>query len=318
VSRDVLVLAGHDAGVPRASTLQLLTLARRWGRPVAVHLGAGAELARPELAAYGAAELLVLDDARAERHPVAPAVEALAHAAAGRELAAVLLPAGGEGREIAGRLAVRLDAGVLADATPGERPDEAEQSVLAGGTLVRAAVVRGVPILAVVANAVAAEPLDTSTELVAAPLALELSDAAFRTVVTQRTHAPEGARPPLAEARAVVAGGLGLGSADGFALAERLADRLGAAVGASRAATDALYCERALQIGQTGSVVSPELYVALGISGAIQHVAGMQGARTVVAINRDPEAPMLELADLAVVGDAFEIVPALIAELDRR
>ena len=318
MSRDVLVLAGHDAGVPRATTLQLLTLARRWGRPVAVHLGPGAELAREAVAAHGAAELLVLDDARAERHPVVPAVDALAHAAAGRELAAVLLPAGGEGREIAGRLAVRLDAGVLTDVTPGDRPEEAEQAVLAGGTLVRAAVVRGVPILALAANAVAAEPLAAPAETIVAPLGLELGEAACRTTVTARTPAPQGGRPSLAEARAVVAGGLGLGSAEGFALAERLADRLGAAVGASRAAADALYCERALQIGQTGKVVAPELYVALGISGAIQHVAGMQGAGTIVAINRDPEAPLLELADLAVVADAFEVVPALIEELERR
>ncbi len=180
----------------------------------------------------------------------------------------------------------------------------------------QSAVRTGTPIVAVRPNSVAAEPAPGAAEI--EPAGIELSDAAKAAKITERVVAERGERPELTEAAIVVSGGRGVGNADNFALIEKLADSLGAAVGASRAATDAGWYPHQFQVGQTGKTVSPQLYLAVGISGAIQHRAGMQTSKTIMVVNKDPEAPIFELADFGVVGDLFAVVPQLTEEVERR
>src|SRR6266702_4424637 len=246
---EILVLAAHDGDSVKKVTLELLTLARRFGEPAAVWLGSGAEAGRDRLAEYGAGQV-------------------------------------------------------------------AEQSIFGGAIIVKSRASKGIPIVAVRPNAVPPEAAPGAAAL--EPVAVELSDAAKGARITERVVAERSERPELTEASIVVSGGRGVGNAENFALIEGLADTLGAAVGASRAATDAGWYPHKFQVGQTGKTVSPQLYLAVGISGAIQHRAGMQTSKTIMVINKDPEAPIFELADFGVVGDLFKVVPQLTEEITRR
>ena len=315
---EILVLAAHDGESVKKVTLELLTLARRLGEPAVVWLGSGADAGRERLAEYGAAKVYTADGDGMTDYLAAPA-EVLAALVAQASPAAVLVPATGEGKEVAGRLAVKIGAGVLTDAvdlTPGDDGPVAEQSIFGGAIIVKSKVTKGIPIVAVRPNAVAPEASPGAAEL--APVSVELSDAAKGAHITERVVQERSERPELTEASIVVSGGRGVGSADNFALIEGLADSLGAAVGASRAATDAGWYPHQFQVGQTGKTVSPQLYLAVGISGAIQHRAGMQTSKTIMVINKDPEAPIFELADFGVVGDLFKVVPQLTEEITRR
>ncbi|GAA3341750.1 electron transfer flavoprotein subunit alpha/FixB family protein [Amorphoplanes nipponensis] len=317
----VLVLVHHDDGVIRKSSLELLTLARRLGDPAAVVHGDAGDALAEALGRHGVTTVYAIAPPDPESYR--PAVEALALAqlAARTAPVAVLITSGPSGTEVAARLAVRLDGGIITDAVQVRAEaggPVATQSVFAGAWLVEGRVRRGTPVITVRPNAVtpepAAEPVTPQVERV------ELAEpvpAAVPRVVARRAKAATG-RPELTEATVVVAGGRGVGSAEGFALIERLADELGAAVGASRAATDLTWCPHELQIGQTGKTVAPQLYLAGGISGAIQHRAGMQGSRTIVAINKDPKAPIFQIADFGVVGDVHTVLPALIDEIAKR
>jgi electron transfer flavoprotein alpha subunit len=316
---EILVLAEHDGESVKKVTLELLTLARRFGEPAAVWLGDGAPGGRDRLAEFGAAKVYVADGDGVTDYPVAPAAEVLASLVAQASPAAVLIAATGEGKEVAGRLAVKTGSGILTDAvdlTPGDDGPVAEQSIFGGAIVVKSRVRAGTPIVAVRPNAVTPEASPGAAEL--APVAVELSEAAKGARITERVTQERSERPELTEASIVVSGGRGVGGSENFALIEKLADSLGAAVGASRAATDAGWYPHQFQVGQTGKTVSPQLYMAVGISGAIQHRAGMQTAKTIMVINKDPEAPIFELADFGVVGDLFKVVPQLTDEIAKR
>jgi electron transfer flavoprotein alpha subunit len=313
---EILVLAEHDGETVKKVTTELLTLARAHGEPSVVWTGDGAEGGRARLAEFGAVKVFVADAADFADYVVAPKAELLAHLVAATAPAAVLVAATSEGREVAGRLAVKTGSGVLTDVTGLADRVVGEQSIFGGAITVQSRVRAGTPIIAVRPNAVTPEPAAGAAVL--EPVDFTVSDAAKAARVTGRVVAERGARPELTEASIVVSGGRGLGSGEHFALIEQLADSLGAAVGASRAATDAGWYPHQFQVGQTGKTVSPQLYMAIGISGAIQHRAGMQTSKTIMVVNKDPEAPIFELADFGVVGDLFKVVPQLIEEIAKR
>ncbi len=308
---EVLVLVEHTDGEVKKVTGELLTLAARLGEPAAVLVGSGYDAAKESLAAHGATKVYVAEGDVSD-YLVAPTAEVLAKVVADSSPAAVLLASSAEGKEIAARLALKTGSGVLTDATDVTADGgkvTAEQQVFGGSTVVRSAVTTGTPIITVRPNSVPAEPAQGSAERV--DVAVELSEAAKAARITDRVVEEKGERPELSEAAIVVSGGRGVGSGENFSVIEGLADALGAAVGASRAATDAGWYPHQHQVGQTGKTVSPQLYVAAGISGAIQHRAGMQTSKTIVAINKDPEAPIFELVDFGVVGDLHQVVPAV-------
>jgi|SRR5271166_3481166 len=316
---EVLVLVEHSGGDVKKVTLELLTLARQFGEPAAVWVGGGAEEGQPRLAEYGAGTVYVAAGGDVTDYVTAPEAEVLASLVAGKSPAAVLLASTGQNKEVAGRLAVKTNSGMLCDAVGLVAQDGkivAEQSVFGGATIVHSVVKTGTPIITVRPNSLAAEPAAAAADL--QNVDITLSDAAKGAKVTDRVVQETGERPELAEAAIVVSGGRGVGSAEGFEIIEKLADSLGAAVGASRAVTDAGWYPHKFQVGQTGTTVSPQLYMAIGISGAIQHRAGMQTSKTILAVNKDPEAPIFELADFGVVGDLFQVVPQLMEDIQKR
>lgn len=312
---DVVVLVEHVDDQVKKSTAELLTLARRLGTPVAVWIGAGCgDGARAALGEFGCSEVLIANAPQYVEHGTAPMVDVLAHVVSTRQPVAVLVPSTADGKEIAGRLAVRIESGVITDAVDVSADGVCTQSVFGGSTVVHSRVTHGTPIITVRGNAVSPEPAPTTCS----SSTLDVTVGATPVRVVERTHAAKAERPGLTEAAIVVSGGRGVGSPDGFDVIEKLADSLGAAVGASRAATDAGWYPHQFQVGQTGKTVSPQLYVANGISGAIQHRAGMQTSKTIVAVNKDPEAPIFELVDFGVVGDLFSVVPQLTEEIGKR
>jgi electron transfer flavoprotein alpha subunit len=316
---EVLVLAEHAGGEVKKVTLELLTAAKRLGSPSIVWTGSGAEAAAGRLGEYGAEKVYMADSADFADYPVAPAAELLAQLVAQVSPAAVLVAGTTEGKEIAGRLAVKTGSGVLTDAVnviagPDGAP-VAEQPNFGGSITVHSTVKAGTPVIAVRPNAISPEPSAGAAAVEA--VEFTASDAAKAARISERVVAEKGERPELTEAQVIVSGGRGTGSADGFGIIEKLADSLGAAVGASRAVTDAGWYPHAFQVGQTGKTVSPQLYVAVGISGAIQHRAGMQTSKTIMAINKDPEAPIFEIADYGVVGDLLQVLPQLIDEIGK-
>ena len=317
---EVLVLAEHTGGDVKKVTGELLTLARQFGEPAAVWVGADSQQGQARLAEYGAVKVYVAEGPDVTDYVTGPEADVLAALVAQTSPAAVLMASTGQNKEAAGRLAVKTNSGMLCDAVGLAAGDGgkiiAEQSVFGGATIVHSAVTTGTPIITVRPNSIAAEPAPAAAELQAVDVTV--SEAAKGAKVTGRVVQETGERPELAEAAIVVSGGRGVGSADGFEIIEKLADTLGAAVGASRAVTDAGWYPHKFQVGQTGTTVSPQLYMANGISGAIQHRAGMQTSKTIIAVNKDPEAPIFELADFGVVGDLFTVLPQLIDDIQKQ
>ncbi|MCX0242443.1 electron transfer flavoprotein subunit alpha/FixB family protein [Streptomyces drozdowiczii] len=316
---EVLVYVDHLDGAVRKPTLELLTLARRIGEPVAVALGNGAADTADVLAEHGAVKVLTADAPEFADYLVVPKVDALQAAFDAVSPAAVLLSSSAEAKEIAARLAVRIGSGIITDAVDLEAGDQgpvATQSAFAASYTTKSRVSKGVPVITVKPNSAPVEAASAAGAV--ETLAVTFSAQATGTKVLSRTPRESTGRPELTEAAIVVSGGRGVNGAENFAVIEALADSLGAAVGASRAAVDAGWYPHTNQVGQTGKSVSPQLYIANGISGAIQHRAGMQTSKTIVAVNKDAEAPIFDLVDYGVVGDLFAVVPQLTEEINTR
>ncbi|WP_243060827.1 electron transfer flavoprotein subunit alpha/FixB family protein [Nocardioides sp. SR21] len=313
---EVLVLIDHVDGAVRKPTYELLTIAKRLGEPSAVFIGSGAQGAEvaEKVKAYGAEKVYVVDDAQIKGYLVAPKAEALQQLAEKTSPAAILIPSTSEGKEVAGRLAIKIGSGLITDAVDVQEGGVTTQSVFAGNYTVQAKVTKGTPIITVKPNSAA--PEESAGAGAVEEFSATISDAAKGAQIVASQPRKATGRPELTEAASVVAGGRG--TAGNFEPIEGLADALGAAVGASRAAVDSGWIPHTFQIGQTGKTVSPQLYVAAGISGAIQHRAGMQTSKTIVAVNKDEEAPIFELVDFGVVGDLNAVLPAAADEINKR
>jgi electron transfer flavoprotein alpha subunit len=307
---EVLVLVEHAEGALKKVSAELITAARALGEPAAVVVGAPGTAAPlvDGLKAAGAAKIYVAESDDVDKFLVTPVVDVLAALVESNAPAAVLLAATADGKEIAGRLAARNGSALLVDVVEVKEGAVGVHSIFGGAFTVEAKANGDTPVITVRAGAVDAEPADGAGEQVNVDVPAPAENA---TKITSREPAVAGDRPELTEASIVVSGGRGVGSAESFEVVEKLADSLGAAVGASRAAVDSGYYPGQFQVGQTGKTVSPQLYIALGISGAIQHRAGMQTSKTIVAVNKDEEAPIFEIADYGVVGDLFKVAPQL-------
>jgi electron transfer flavoprotein alpha subunit len=323
----MLVLIDHSDAGPRKVSLQMLTKARELAETTgdtvaAVWLGPGAADAAATLGRYGAAKLYHWDTADAHGYVTLPQVEALEYVIDMTEADTLLFASSNHVKDVAARLAIRMDGGVVTDVSGIELGEDgrwvATKEVFGGDIITRSTFAEGkLSFLGVSANAFPAVEGDGGAPEVVA-IEVELSEEATEAKVVSVEKVAGADRPDIGEAAVVVAGGRGLGSEDGFQLMEQLADLMGAGVGASRAATDAGWYPHRYQIGQTGRTISPTLYLGSGISGAIQHRAGMQTSQHVVAINKDAEAPIFQIADFGVVGDLYKVVPKLIEELEAR
>ncbi len=315
---EVLVLVDSVDGTVKKATFELLTAAKQLGDPVAVVVGAPgtASALKDQLARYGAAKVYVAESDDIAGYSVAPKAEALAAVAEQASPAAILVSSTAENKEIAARLAVKLDSGLIYDAVGFDGDGNVTQQIFGAAVTTTSKVTKGTPIVTVRPNSYAPEESAGAAEEV--PVSVSVSDTGKGAKIVDSVVEEKGSRPQLSDASVVVSGGRGVGNAENFAIVEKLADSLGAAVGASRAVVDAGWVPHAMQVGQTGVTVSPQLYIAVGISGAIQHRAGMQTSKTIVAINKDPEAPIFELADFGVVGDLFQVAPQLTDEVAKR
>ena len=304
---EVLVVIDHADGEVKKPTYELLTLAKRLGEPSAVFIGEaskGAEVAE-KVKKYGAEKVYVVADDQIKGYLVAPKAEALQQLMEQASPAAVLIPSTFEGKEVAARLAIKTGSGLITDAVDVADDGTTTQSVFAGNFTVTAKVTTGTPIITVKPNSAAPEESEGAGSV--EEFSATISDDAKKAQIVASQPRKATGRPELTEAAIVVSGGRGTGG--NFEPIENFADALGAAVGASRAAVDSGWIAHSFQIGQTGKTVSPQLYVANGISGAIQHRAGMQTSKTIVAVNKDEEAPIFELVDFGVVGDLNNVLP---------
>jgi electron transfer flavoprotein alpha subunit len=311
----VLVLIEQTKGEVKKVSLELLAMAAKVGSPVAVVLGPGADSTSGLLGEHGAKKVYVDTNEIYVNEIVVPTVTALTSVINELKPVAVLVPSSADSKEVAGRLALTCNSGVITDASDISADLSVTQNIFGGATIVTSKVTTGTPIITVRPNSIAPVTGGATAEVIA----LAVTHESGSTSVTNRVAVAKSGRPDLSEAAIVVSGGRGVASEDGFKnLIEPLADLLGAAVGASRAATDAGWYPHQFQVGQTGKTVSPQLYLASGISGAIQHRAGMQTSKTVVVVNKDPEAPIFDLADFGVVGDLNEVLPDLTARIKAR
>ena len=298
-----VILAEFSDGKVSKTTAELATLAARTGDVTAVVLGTSQMAA--QILTGPIKKVIAIDNANVLAHGVAAAVDALAAVISQESPKVLLIASSAFGKELAGRLAVRTNSGLITDAVDVAADATATQLVFGGSTTVHSKVSHGVSIITVRPNSVDPDLTPATPEV--STLTAPTSPTAQLAKITSTQAPVKGGRPELTEAQIVVSGGRGTNG--DFTPVETFADLLGGAVGASRAATDAGWYPHSMQVGQTGKTVSPQLYVACGISGAIQHRAGMQTSKVIVAINKDPEAPIFEVADFGVVGDLFAVLP---------
>jgi electron transfer flavoprotein alpha subunit len=320
----ILILADiSPSGDVRGDTQALISAAAQWGIPVAVATvlpGAG-EAVATKLGALGAQKVLIAESEHAHTALTAPQLEGLTQAAHQFDPQAILLSHTHDGQDIACRAAVRLSAAVNADVVAITKSDNAfttTHSVFGGSFVVDASANGGAPMIITVRPGAFEASTVTAVVPEVTTVTVGVDPAGAAALGNVHATGETSSRPDLRTAKKVVSGGKGMGSKDDFVLVEQLADALGAAVGSSRAAVDAGYAPQTRQVGQTGITVSPDLYIALGISGAIQHRAGMQTSKVIVAVDKDEDAPIFDIADYGVVGDVFTIVPQLIQAIGER
>jgi len=303
----ILILIDHEAGKISKTAGELATFARRAGSVTGVLLanpGAGDGLSS-QLSSISLDAAVIVEDDSFSRHGIPAAVDALAQVIKAKNPTAVLIASSARGKEIAGRVAIRVSGGVITDAVDFTSELTTMQSVFGGSFNVKARVTTGIPVITMRPSSIEAEAASSSPSI--EKMSVTIADSSKLVTISNVQPPIKGGRPELTEAKIVISGGRGTNG--DFSQVEAMADLLGAAVGASRAATDAGWYPHTHQVGQTGKTVSPQLYIACGISGAIQHRAGMQTSKTIVAINKDPEAPIFDLADFGVVGDLFAVLP---------
>jgi electron transfer flavoprotein alpha subunit len=303
----VFILVDYSGDKVTKTTAELATVGARIGEVTAVLLASSGTSAALVGALHEGpiAKVLLVESADFENFGVAAYADALAQLVTEKKPVALLMASHALGKEIAGRVAVLTDSGIITDAVDVSSDVVATQLVFGGSTTVHSKISHGTPIITLRPNSIEADR--TGVSPVVENIALTISDIAKSATTTSSQPPVKGGRPELTEADIVVSGGRGTNG--DFAPVEKFADALGAAVGASRAATDAGWYPHSHQVGQTGKTVSPQLYVACGISGAIQHRAGMQTSKTIVVVNKDPEAPIFEIADFGVIGDLFAVLP---------
>jgi electron transfer flavoprotein alpha subunit len=309
----VIFLVDHSGGKIAKASGELATFAKSIGESIAVVFASNPADIISQLNNISVDKVITATGDWDKYGPAAIA-DGLAQIITTKKPNALLITSTATGKEIAARVAVKTNSGIITDAVGVDKDLITTQSVFGGSTTVHSAVTTGIPVITLRANSI--EPVSASSAPAVEEFAVNISDAAKLATITSATAAVKGGRPELTEASVVVSGGRGTNG--DFKPVEALADALGAAVGASRAATDAGWYPHSHQVGQTGKTVSPQLYVAAGISGAIQHRAGMQTSKTIVAINKDPEAPILEIADFAVIGDLFNVLPQATEKIKAR
>jgi electron transfer flavoprotein alpha subunit len=309
----VIFLVDHSGGKVAKASGELATFAKSIGESIAVVFASNPAEIISQLNNISVDKVITATGDWDKYGPAAIA-DGLAQIIAAKKPSALLITSTATGKEIAARVAVKTNSGIITDAVGVDKDLITTQSVFGGSTTVHSAVTTGISVITLRANSI--EPVSASSTPAVEEFAVNISDSAKLATITSATAAVKGGRPELTEASVVVSGGRGTNG--DFKPVEELADALGAAVGASRAATDAGWYPHSHQVGQTGKTVSPQLYVAAGISGAIQHRAGMQTSKTIVAINKDPEAPILEIADFAVIGDLFNVLPQATEKIKAR
>jgi electron transfer flavoprotein alpha subunit len=305
-----LVIAEHDNASLKASTLNTVTAAVQCSNEVHIliagHDCAAAATAAAQIA--GVTKVLIAEGAQfADGLAENVAEQALALAT---NYSHVLAPATAYGKNILPRVAARLDVGQISEITKVDSPDTFERPIYAGNAIATVQSIDAIKVITVRATGFDAAATGGSAAIEKITAVADSGKSAFVSRELAKSD-----RPELTAAKIIVSGGRGMGSAENFKILEPLADKLGAAMGASRAAVDAGYVPNDWQVGQTGKIVAPQLYIAVGISGAIQHLAGMKDSKTIVAINKDAEAPIFSVADYGLVGDLFEAIPSLVQEL---
>ena len=312
----VWVFVESSDGAPAPAGLELMSRARELGDVTAIYLGSASDDPAGVLGEHGASKVLIAD--ASDRLASAPVSAALAARAESEKPQVILFAQTYDSRDVAGRLAARLGVGILSNANAVRNTDQGAETdhEVFGGTRIATAAMSGKPAIVIVRPK--SYPVEAAGGASAAVETLDLPDQGEAEAQVTERHVEEREGPQLGDAKVVVSGGRGLGSAEGFELIECLAKPLKAATGATRAIVDSGWVPYAKQVGQTGKTVKPDVYIAVGISGAMQHLVGMKDSATIIAINKDPDAPIFSVADLGVVGDASAILPKLIEALENR